>query len=101
MTPITSTPNLAEDLDAFQRAVYLATGEILTDTQLAARAALDELGVPWYVLVSVMRPATTSLANLAVSAKRAHRRIAIFNANTHGNRSWRNHPQRRARRRRR
>lgn len=85
------TPSEFANLDPYTRAVYLVTGELLTDAQ---RTAAENTGLPPAVIARAIQP-TINLDKFATAVKRARRSMAIFATHMHLNRQWRNHPQRR------
>lgn len=90
------TPSEFAQLDPYKRAIYLATGDVISDTQ---RDTLEQANayVPWHVLQQAMRPVLLeeSLRDLAAASKRASRAMRLQATALHMRRQWRNHPQRR------
>ena len=91
------TPSEFAQLDPYKRAIYLATGDVISDAQ---RDTLDQVNeyVPWHVLQVAMRPMLLleeSLRDFTAASKRASRAMRLQATALHTRRQWRNHPQRR------
>jgi len=91
------TPSEFAQLDIYKRAVYLATGDVVSDAQVDALRQVTAY-IPWSLVQQVMRPAALSEASLrdfAAASKRVSRDMRMLAITYHQGRQWRNHPQRR------